>query len=252
MGRRFDPRPLLVGGVVVLLVVGGALAADGAAPWWALAPLPVLLLVGGALSTRSRAAATRGRHERHREWARRWGWEHREAEPSLPDRWPGAPFDAATRARGATEVLRGEFRGRPATSFTWWWTTGRGSTAGRYDRHVVVLGTGTPLPRTELVPTAVGTVAGALPAGTVLPSATGGATPLREVRADDPAATARLLGPRVREMLARHPLRGAHLRFEGTDLVAWWTGPTDTDELPARLGALSGLADALVADDPGR
>ncbi len=205
---------------LVVVVIGIPLALVGA--WW----------------------LQRERTERLTAWATAIGWRFEGSDPSLTQRWTGQPFGQGD-SRCATEVLRGHFQGMPATSFTYRWTTGSGKSRTTYVRHVVALDLPAYLPTVELTPDGLGAKLAKVVGGQDIQFESDDFNCAWRVESRDLAVAHAIVNPQLMERLLRSDATGESLRIEGTSILSWAYGRTDTDTLARRLGVLVAVAHAI-------
>ncbi len=232
---------VLVALAAVLVVVLSALAVrDGGTGGlvWVLVPTVVVAAFVADLW------ATRRRHERNRAFAASIGWAYQESDPDLIGRWQGEPFGQGS-ARRATEVLRGRFRGRPVTSFTYRWTTGSGKNRTTHTRHVVALDLPAFLPTLQLTPEGFVTAVARALGGQDIRFESEEFNRAWRVQGGDLRFAHGVVHPQMIDRLMRFPLVGSSLRVEGPSVLSWEPGSTDLQRIAERVGALCDLADAV-------
>lgn len=184
------------------------------------------------------------RHRQLKAWAAASGWTYVGSDPSLVDRWQGAPFGVG-RSRRASEVMVGTWGDRPAVSFTYSYVTGSGKSQSALDFHVLALPLPAYLPTVELTPD-----------GLAVRILTGSGAPdiqfeseqfnrAWRVAADDAKFAYDIVHPRLMERLMAQDALGAKLRIAGTDIVSWMGRPTDTARIPQRLALLQAVIDSV-------
>ena len=186
----------------------------------------------------------RQRVKRIEQWALATGWTHVGSDSSLVARWQGQPFRIG-RSKRTFEVLRGSFRGRPAQSFAYRYTTGSGKEQSTVTFHVVSMALPAYLPTLELTPDGL---------GARLAKAFGGQDLRFESEAFNAAWRAEapmtkfaydVVHPRLMERLLQGEARGMSLRIEGTDILCWSNGTPDLDAIAGRLQVLAAVVDAV-------
>lgn len=235
MRRAVQYGAVAVLALVGLTVAGGVLGADhpGAAA------MVVALVLGGAVAAAG-AWWRRRRQEELAGWARTAGWTYLPADRSLVSLQTGRPFGQG-RARRATEVLTGTYDGRRAVSFTYTWTTGSGDEQRDHESHVVGLALPAYLPTLEVTAEGIGArVAKAFGARDLHVESAAFNAQYR-VDTPDPRTAHAILHPRTIERLLRPDAVGVDWRIEGTWILSWEPGATDTARLAPRLGVLAAV-----------
>lgn len=213
--------------------------ADGAAFLGPFLVLVVVIAVGvGAWWLQRRRAAQLVA------WATSTGWQLVGNDRSLTARWSGHPFGQGS-GRRATEVLRGRFEGMPAVSFTYRWTTGSGRERANHVRHVVALDLPAFLPTVELTPDGLGAKLAKVVGGQDIQFESDDFNRAWRVESRDLAVAHAIVNPRLMERLLRSDARGESLRIEGTSILSWALGATDTGALAGRLGLLVAVVHAI-------
>lgn len=246
---------LVVLGLLGLVVVGSLAGADPAT-----AVLAALALVGAALVAAGAWWFQRRRREQLVAWAQAagWSWSPRDPGLGLATLHTGRPFGQG-RGRTVTEVLTGTYEGHRAVSFTYAWSTGSGDDEREHRAHVVGVALPAYLPTLELTAEGLGArVAKALGARDLqLESAAFNAA--YRVDTADPRTAHAILHPRMLERLLRSDAVGLAWRIEGTWLLSWEPGVTDTERIAPRLGVLSAVVRGIPrhvwqdhGHDPGR
>lgn len=184
------------------------------------------------------------RHEKLAAWARTHGWDYVRYDRELERIQSGAPFDTGD-SHAAIEVMRRDWQGRPAVSFTYRWTTGSGKDRSTSYAHVVALRLPAHLPRLEVTPEGVGARLIKLAGGKDLQLELEAFNRAYRVVASDERTAHAVLHPRLMERLLQPHLVGRHWRIEGTWLVTWDDGRTDVDRIADRLMVLTVVADAV-------
>ncbi|UCN15347.1 hypothetical protein LFM56_03185 [Cellulomonas iranensis] len=235
-------RGVRVGAVVVLglvgfLVVGSQLSADH--PGGGL--LVVGLLVGGGI-----AAAgwwfRRKRQEQLAAWALATGWAYAPRDPGLglAQLHTARPFGQG-HSRTTSDVLTGTYDGLPAVSFTYEWTTGSGDEKRTYQVHVVGLALPAFLPTLDVTPEGFGARVAKAFGARDLQLESAAFNDAYRVDAPDARTAHAILHPRTLERLLQADALGTSWRIEGTWLLSWETGTTDTTRIAPRLGVLSAV-----------
>ncbi len=223
--------------LVAFVLVGSwtGQAARGGAMLLVIGAVAALAAVGGSWLRRRREAELRA-------FATSAGWTYSPRDPGLglATLQTRPPFGQGSR-RTVTEVLTGASEGRPAVSFTYGWTTGTGDESREHRAHVVALGLPAYLPILEVTPEGLGArVAKALGARDLeLESAEFNAA--YRVDAPDARTGHAILHPRTLERLLQPDALGLAWRIEGTWLVSWEPGGTDTARIAPRLGVMSAV-----------
>jgi hypothetical protein len=186
----------------------------------------------------------RRRTERLVAWANATGWQLVGSDGSLTTRWTGHPFGQGY-GRRATEVLRGPFEGMSALSFTYRWTTGSGRQRTSHVRHVVTIDLPAFLPNLELTPDGVGAKLAKAVGGQDIQFESDGFNRAWRVESRDLPVAHAIVNPRLMERLMRPDARGESLRIEGTSILSWAFGATDTAALAHRLGLLAAVVHAI-------
>jgi hypothetical protein len=176
-------------------------------------------------------------------WVAGIGWTWVGADPALVTRWQGQPFGVGT-ARRATDAVLGTFGPYRALSFTYGWTTGSGKNRARHTAHVVALALPTYLPRLQLTADGLGAKIATALGGQDIEFESDDFNRRWRVEANDPKFAHDVLHPRLLERLAAPQTPHVGIRIEGTDILAWASGPTDTDRLAPVLGTLRAVVDA--------
>lgn len=235
-------RGVQVGAVVVLgllaVTVAGVSAASGS-------PAGGLLVVVAVVAVLAAVGAwwwQRRRQEELVAWAHASGWSFTPRDPGLglATLHAGTPFGQGS-GRTASEVLVGVYEGRTAVSFTYAWSTGSGDERRQHRAHVVGVALPAYLPTLELTPEGLGArVAKAFGARDLhVESAAFNAA--YRVDTSDPRTAHAILHPRLLERLLRSDAVGLPWRIEGTWLLSWEQGVTDTSRIAPRLGVLAAV-----------
>ncbi|MBD7918477.1 hypothetical protein H9657_09330 [Cellulomonas sp. Sa3CUA2] len=184
------------------------------------------------------------RHERLAAWGSLNGWDYVRYDRGLERIQTGVPFSTGD-SHAAIEVMRRDWQGRPAVSFTYRWVTGTGKERSTSYAHVVALRLPAYLPRLEVTAEGVGARLVKLAGGKDLQLELAAFNrEYRVVAADERTAHA-VLHPRLMERLLRSDALGRPWRIEGTWLVTWDDGRTDVDRVAGRLMLLGAIADAV-------
>lgn len=184
------------------------------------------------------------RRKQIRVWAAASGWTYVGTDPSLARRWRGEPFGRGSSPH-VTDLMVGRWGGRPATSFTYTYTTGSGKDESTHTFHVIALALPAYLSTLELTPEGVGTrLARAFGAQDIQFESEDFNRAWR-VASPTPKFAHDVLHPRLMERLLRPDAAGVSLRISGTDILTWAPGATTTDRIAARLGLMSAIVDAV-------
>lgn len=186
-------------------------------------------------------------YQRHRvglarKFAESAGWEYVGSDPGLVSRWYGTPF-AVGRSRRTSEVVRGRFQGRPATSFGYRYTTGSGKNQSTYTFHVVAIDLPAYLPTLELTPDGLGAKIAKGLGGQDIQLESEAFNARWRVEARDQKFAHDVVHPRLMELLNAGP--PDPVRIEGTDIWTWHTGVLQTEPLHARLTRLAAIVDSV-------
>jgi len=176
-----------------------------------------------------------------------WTWTHRD--DACTQQFAGAPFGQGDHRR-ATNVLRGDFRGRPMVAFDYSYQTHstdsnghRSTTTHRY--AICALGLPASVPTFELTPEGflgrVGTVLGIQD----IELESEDFNRRFRVRCDDPKLAYDVLPPRTMEALLARP--ALHVRLRGADALCWEDGSHSPAELVVRLDTLATMLDGVPA-----
>jgi hypothetical protein len=196
--------------------------------------LVTAIVVGSRRAAARRAGLAAFAHARE--------WEYRATDPSLADRFRGAPFGRG-RSHTAENVLIGRYDGRPFTAFDYQFTTGSGDDATRHAYAVVALHLGVPAPDLAVGPTTT--------LRRWVDALTG-----RDIEIGDPAFDAAftihspapdfaadLLLSDVREVMRQNP--SLAWRITGDSLLMIRPGAHAPAEIDARLAVMSALLDRV-------
>ena len=177
-------------------------------------------------------------------WAAASGWTYVGADPSLVERWPGAPFGLG-RSRQATEVMVGRWADRPVVSFTYSYVTGSGKSQTTHRFHVLALPLPAFLPSLELTPdgVAVRLLTALGPEDIQFESEEFNRA--WRVVATDAKFAHDVVHPRLMERLMAPDAVGARLHIAGTDIIGWVAGPTTTVGIPRRLALMQDVVDSV-------
>jgi len=213
--------------LLLFLVIGLVFAA-------VLALLVVGIVVGTKRAAERRQGLAAFAHSRE--------WEYRPYDPALVDRFQGAPFGRG-HGRHASNVLIGQYDGRPFTAFDYQFTTGSGDDSSRHAYSVVALNLGVRAPDLAVGPT------------TTLrrwaDSLTG-----RDIEIGDPAFDAAftihspapefaadVLLSDVHDVMRHHP--GLSWRITGDSLLMIRSGAHAPAEVDAKLQVMDALLDRI-------
>lgn len=178
------------------------------------------------------------------EWAARNGWTVVGSDPGYATRWQGRPFRLGRNGR-ATEVLVGRFDGRPATSFTWQYTTGSGKNRSTVSHHVVAVALAAYLPTVELTHDGFGARLEKSLGGQDIQFESEAFNQVWRVQAAMPRSAHDIVHPRLMERLLRPDAVGLSLRIEGSDLLCWASGVQRLDAIGRYLTVLTAVADSI-------
>lgn len=191
------------------------------------------------------AYLSRTRRDRQlKAWAAASGWTYVGSDPSLVDRWPGAPFGVGW-SRRTSEVMVGRWGERPAVSFTYSYVTGSGKSRRTFFFHVLALPLPAFLPSLELTPDgfAVRLLTGF--AADDIQFESEDFNKAWRVVAADPKYAHDVVHPRLMERLMAPDALGSRLHIAGTDILSWAGGPTDTAGIPRRLALMQAVIDSV-------
>lgn len=235
-------RGVQLGAVAVLGLVGFTIAAGSMG-----SGLPgggMLVLVGVVAVLGAVVAWWFGEQRRKQltAWAHATGWTYTSSDPGvgLARVHSGRPFGQGT-SRTVKDVLTGGYDGLPAVSFTYEWTTGSGDERRTSQVHVVGLALPAFLPTLEVTPEGVGARLAKAFGARDLQLESAAFNDAYRVDASDPRSAHAILHPRTLERLLRDDARGLSWRVEGTWLLTWSTGTTDTERIAPVLGVLSAV-----------
>lgn len=188
-------------------------------------------------------------YQRHRvglarKFAASTGWEYAGSDPGLVTRWYGAPF-AVGRSRRTSEVVRGRFQGRPATSFGYRYTTGSGKNQSTYTFHVVAIDLPAYLPTLELTPDGLGAKIAKGLGGQDIQLESEAFNARWRVEARDQKFAHDVVHPRLMERPLAADASGLSLRVEGTSILTWTMGSPRYEDVARRLQVLCAIADAV-------
>ncbi len=208
----------------------------------ALVVLLWLVFVPGVVVATFWYQARRGRQLRA--WAAASGWTFVGSDPSLVDRWRGAPFGTG-RSRKATEVMVGRWSERPVVSFTYSYVTGSGKSQSTHHFHVLALPLPALLPDLELTPDGLGSKLLTMLGAEDIQFESEDFNRAWRVTAADPRFAHDVVHPRLMERLLAPDARGARLHIAGTDILSWAAGPTQTAGITSRLALLAAVIDSV-------
>jgi len=184
------------------------------------------------------------RNRRIKAWAAASGWTYVGTDPTLVDRWQGAPFGIG-HSRRTSEVMVGRWGGRPAVSFTYTYRAGSGKSESTYTFHVLALPLPAYLPTLELTPDGLGARVAKAFGGQDIQFESDDFNRAWRVECRDLKFAHDIVHPRLMERLLRADARGACLRIGGTDVVTWAPGSTVTDRIAGRLGLMASVIDSV-------
>lgn len=240
---RGGVNPQLIG-VGVVLVVGAVMMAgtwSGRAP--TASPFMVLLLVAPVVL----GLGLWYQHHRTklaRTWATSVGWTYVGSEPGLAHRWVGTPFGVGS-SRRTGEVVRGTYRGRPAVSFAYTYTTGSGKSRSTTTWHVVAIDLPAHLPTLELTPDGLGAKLAKGFGGQDIQLESEDFNRAWRVEAGLQKFAHDVLSPRTMERLLAPDAVGLSLRVEGSSVLSWRLGSPAYGSTAGRLDVMCALADAV-------
>lgn len=202
----------------------------------ALLTLVVVLSARAAARRRAQRQATLGG------WAARREWDYRPSDPSLVDRFDGAPFGRGS-GRSATHVVLGRHDGRPFVAFDYRFTTSGGETSTQHLVSVLAMNLGATAPALSVAPTTT--------FGKLVNAITGRDIPLGDPAFDEaftvtspaPDFARDFLAPAVREVLWHH--RDLVWRITGDSMIVLRTGEHSPAELEAKLHFLDAVLDRV-------
>lgn len=209
--------------------------------WWVVLALGGLVLIG---LTYLFWRADKARRRMFEAWAARHGWRHADLDRDLAKRWRGTPFGAG-HARKATEVLAGEYAGRPALSFTYVWTVGGGKSETTHTAHVVVLFLPAALPVLELTPEGFGARVAKAFGGQDVQLESEDFNRAWRVEASDLRFAHQVLHPRLMHRLLEPDFARRNVRIEGDAILGWTGGRTVLDNMFPLMSRLAVVADAI-------
>ena len=184
------------------------------------------------------------RRKQIRVWAAASGWTYVGTDPSLARRWRGEPFGRGSSPH-VTDLMVGRWGGRPATSFTYTYTTGSGKDESTHTFHVIALALPAYLSTLELTPEGVGTrLARAFGAQDIQFESEDFNRAWR-VRASDAKFAHDVLHPRMMERLLAGDAQGLSIWILGTELLCWVPGGADLEAVDERLAVLDAIVDAI-------
>lgn len=177
-------------------------------------------------------------------WAAASGWTYVGADPSLVDRWPGAPFGLG-RSRQASDVMVGRWGDRPAVSFTYTYVTGSGKSQSTHHVHVLALPLPAFLPSLELTPEGFGSKLLTALGAEDIQFESDDFNRAWRVAAADPKFAHDVVHPRLMQRLMAPDAVGARLHITGTDIVGWAPGYTNPVGIPRRLALMQAVIDSV-------
>lgn len=178
-----------------------------------------------------------------KEWVAAAGWTYVGTDPSLVDRWAGAPFGTG-QSRRASDVMVGRWGDRPVVSFTYSFVTGAGNRRSTVHFHVLALPLPAFLPPLELTPDGAAVRLLTRPGEDIQFESEEFNRAWRVVSADAKFAHD-VVHPRLMERLMAPDAFRARLRFAGTDLVSWAPGTTNTVGIHRRLALMQAVIDSV-------
>ena len=203
--------------------------------------VPVLVVAGlialAVITAQRRARLTQ-------EWCAGSGWTVVGADPALAERWRGSPFNVGRRRR-ASEIVTGRFRGRPATSFTYSYTTGSGKNQHTVTHHVVALALPAFLPTLQLTHDGFGADLAKSFGGQDIQFESDVFNKAWRVESSDPRIAHAVLHPRLMERLLAPDARRLRIRIEGSDVLCWRGGRQDLTAIASVATVLADIADSV-------
>ncbi|WP_265520201.1 hypothetical protein [Oerskovia flava] len=191
-------------------------------------------------------------------WATSHGWRVVGEDESLVRRWPGRPFGKGDRRR-ATDVLRGQVEGYPATSFTYTWVTrGSGHSVGTVgdhhmsssdtteEAHVVAIELPAALPHVELTPEGMWTAVAKAFGGEDLEVGSPAFDAAWRVRTSDVTAARALLVPPLVDRLSEPEFARRSYVLDGRTAYTWTKGRTDPGDILPAARRLATIADLTL------
>ncbi|MFD6093498.1 hypothetical protein ACFWGN_15375 [Oerskovia sp. NPDC060338] len=188
--------------------------------------------------------AGKARRRMFEAWAARHGLGYADLDRDLAKRWKGTPFGAG-HARKATEVLAGQYAGRPALSFTYVWTVGGGKSETTHTAHVVVLFLPVALPTLELTPEGFGTRVAKAFGGQDIQLESEDFNRAWRIEASDLRFAHQVLHPRLMHRLLEPDFARRNVRIEGDAILGWTGGRTVLDNVLPLMSRLAVVADAI-------
>lgn len=177
-------------------------------------------------------------------WAAQVGWTYLGTDPSLVDRWRGAPFGMG-HSRRVSELAVGPFGSYRAMSFAYRYTTGSGKNRTTHVFHVATLAMPAWLPGVELTPQGLGARILTALGRQDLEFESEDFNQRWRVEARDPRFAHAVLHPRMLERLVRPDAVGLSLRLAGSDVVCWSPGLPDMATMARRLGVMRAIVDGI-------
>ncbi|MDN4472266.1 hypothetical protein [Demequina zhanjiangensis] len=243
---------LLAAIVVVLMLFGGS---GGRA-------VGILLGISAGIGWFAWEQISRWRHRRElAEFATTHGWEYRPRAFEYSGRFHEAPFGEGVNQR-QEDVLTGTFSGARCATFTHCYevkrtdwsapaqddlfglpvSNGRRTRTEHHRYHVTLVELPVTLPRLDIVPEGIADRVAKALGGRDVDVESHEFNRRWRVLADDPRYAHAVLNPLMIDRLLRTDVEGLALRFEGSALMAWRSGPQGVESLASRLGALTGVA----------
>ncbi len=223
-----------------------------------IAVIVVLVMVGMIALMVVLALAAHKRAKQHRialvAFASERGWQIIEADKALPKTYRAQPFNARGDNPVAKEILYGTFRGRPARSFLYQYTTtssttnADGSTSTSTTTHVfhvVSLTLPVALPALSLTREGVGSrLAKKFGRDDIQFESEEFNKAWRVLGADKRFAHG-VIHPQMIDLLMRPAVRGRPLHVDGNQLFTWSPGKHDLGAIEGRLTVLSDVVDRI-------
>jgi hypothetical protein len=190
------------------------------------------------------------RRERLLQWCLNRGWSYVDEDPSLVDRWSGAPFGQGDHRR-ARSVITGTEKGRPFTAFEYSYQThttdskgNRSSTTHRFG--VCAVGLPAYLPTLQVTREDVfRRMAGAIGLSRDLELESEDFNRTFVVSARDPKFASDVLTPRTMQYLLTVP--DVQWRIEGTAVLSWDTGRMQPEQIVVTTAVLDRVLDGVPA-----
>lgn len=186
--------------------------------------------------------AQRKRRERLRAFAEGIGWTYTERANHLVGRWRGQPFNIGSSKR-ASHLLSGTYRGRRGAAFEYQYTTGSGKNRSTTTLTVTMLSLPTYLPDLEITNEGLGARLAKMFGGQDIQFESEEFNRRWRVQGAALKTAHDIVHPRFMEFMVAGP--PDPMRFEGTDVWTWHTGPLRTEPIHARLERLASAVDLI-------